>query len=147
MILFIVQLCIFLYTSVVPLSFLFRSFLSIRSRITDRSAWVRNDFTSWSSGFFPSMSGHTPLSLSWMAIHCRTEGRTAANKWNCQPQILWAAKHLASKPKMKDRALKQTSIRVTEASTVPQWSGRSPNQPRKSKETRGIFCHKLWGLM
>jgi hypothetical protein len=82
-----------------------------------------------------------------MAIHCRTEGRTAANKWNWQPQILWAPKHLASKPEMKDRALKQTNNRVMAASTVPYWSNRSRNQPRKSKETSGISCHKSWGLM
>jgi hypothetical protein len=54
-----------------------------------------------------------------MAIHCRTEGRTAANRWNWQPQILWAAKHRASKPEINKRALKQTNSSVTAASTVP----------------------------
>jgi hypothetical protein len=55
-----------------------------------------------------------------MAIHWSTEGRTAAKRWNWQPQIRWAARHRATKLEMKERALKQTNSRVMVASAVPQ---------------------------
>jgi hypothetical protein len=55
-----------------------------------------------------------------MAIHWRTKGRTEAKRWNWQPQIRWAAGHRATKPEMKERALKQTNSRVMAASAVPQ---------------------------
>jgi hypothetical protein len=62
-------------------------------------------------------------------------------------EIRWAARHRATRPHVKERALKQTNSRVMAASMVPQWSRRSPSQPRKLKEITGISCHKSWGLM